>query len=659
MRPGANPCFATIYAMAFGYRRFSLLSVPSVLVLLAGCGEDAKTTPIDPGPVAVACDAHATKGPATLVDRSDVWGLKAANIVGNRITSADLNNDGFPDLIIHAIGSNNREVIGQAPHLMYVLMNEPGPSGGRMFVDRTLESGYGKAADSDTELRSAQSALFADVDNDGDLDVWSGVFTAYDKVQNPPTPADLDRSQILLNDGKGHFSTATTSAVSPAKGRPTIGATFADVDRNGVIDLFVGFFATTSPSTQQLLLGVGDGTFSDISTTAGVTTNTTRRAAYGISSCDLDDDGNPELLVSAYARGPNVLYKSDAPLHYKDFGVAAGFAYDANQTYADNEFFKCYCTLHAAAVDCQGVEAPNVSCPMPADAYWSPLSDTKPARLGGNTFSTVCSDITGDGKLDLYNAEIAHWWTGQSADKSELLVNQTDATGIHFERPGQEATGLTFSHPTVDWNEGGIMAAAADIDNDGREDVLVGASDYPDQYGLYFHQKADGKFEEIGEAQGFHHPCTSGMTVADFDRDGDLDIVVGSGTARDCSKIWSSNEVHFYENDANQKGHFLAIRLVGNGTTTNRTGIGARVTVKADETTLMRELNGGYGHMGMQNDTVLFFGLGDCAIVHAVDVRWPDGSLTTSHFDNVVADRLIEIRQDDPMIYDGMPSGAQ
>lgn len=643
--------------MAREHRRSSFLVGLSVLGSLAACGGDGSNTPAAQDPVAVACDAHATKGPATLTDRSDAWGLSAAKIVGNRITSADLNGDGFPDLVIHAIGSNNREVIGQDPHLMYVLMNEPGPSGGRIFVDRTVESGYGKAADSETELRSAQSALFADVDNDGDLDVWSGVFTAYDKVQNPPTPADLDRSQILLNDGKAHFTPAPASAVSspPDKPKPTIGATFADVDRNGKIDLFVGFFATSTPSSQQLLLGAGDGTFTDASANAGMTIAVNRRTAYGITSCDIDDDGAPELLVSAYARGPNMLYKSDAPLHWVDQGVASGFAYDGNQTYSDNEFFKCYCTLHAAAPDCSGVEAPLVQCPMPADGYWSPLSDTKPARLGGNTFSTVCSDIDGDGKLDLYNAEIAHWWAGQSSDKSELLQNRSDASGIHFDRPGQEATGMTWPHPTTDWNEGGLMAAAADLDNDGREDVLVAASDYPDQYGLYFHQKPDGTFEELGEARGFHHPCTSGMTVADFDRDGDLDIVVGSGTARDCSMIWSSNEVHFYENDANQAGHFLAVKLVGNGTTTNRTGIGARVTVTADQTKLVRELGGGYGHMGMQNDTVLFFGLGDCAIVHAVEVRWPDGSRTTERFENVVADRFIEIRQGDAVVRDAKP----
>ncbi|HVK66303.1 MAG TPA: CRTAC1 family protein [Polyangium sp.] len=638
-------------------RSRSALSFLVFLFPLAGCGDDAKAPePPPPAPVAVACDVHATKGAARFTDRSEAWGLSAAKIVGNRIMSGDLNGDGYPDLILHAIGTNNREVIGEGPRLVYVLMNEPGPAGGRVFVDRTIESGYAAAKDSATELRSAQLALFADVDNDGDLDVWSGVYTAPDKVATPPTPADLDRSVLLLNDGKGHLTAAPPSAVSPKTGRPTTGASFVDVDRNGIVDLFVGYFATSTPSTQQLLLGNGDGTFNDVSTPAGVTTAGTRRAAYGITTCDLDDDGAPELLVSAYARGPNVLYRSDMPGHWVDVGVEAKFAYDENQTYTDNEMFKCYCTLHTDQADCMGVSTPLIQCPAPADSYWSPVADTKPPRLGGNTFTTVCSDIDGDGKLDLYNAEIAHWWAGQSSDFSSMLVNRSAPGTIQFERPDRESRGLSWEHPTSDWNEGGIMAAAADLDNDGREDLLVGASDYPDQYGLYFHNKGNGTFAEIGEAQGFHHPCTSGMTVADFDRDGDLDIVVGSGTARDCSQIWSSNEVHIYENDANQQGHFLAVKLVGDGTTTNRAGIGARVTVDANGTKLVRELGGGYGHMAMQNDTVVFFGLGACAIVHAIEVTWPNGARTVERFENVVADRLIEIRQGDPKVYDGMPA---
>lgn len=652
--------------------RFSFCSrffvVPALIAAAASCTDDPSVSSQSstsggggsggaPNP-AVACDVHATKGPATFTDRSDAWGLTGAGIVGNRIVSGDLNGDGYPDLIIHAIGSNNREVIGASPHLIYVLMNEPAAGGGRAFVDRTKESGYAAAPDSTTEYRSAQIAVLGDVDNDGDLDVFSGVYTNKDLVKTPPTAADLDRSQIALNDGAGHFTLAPPSDLQPSKGLPTSGASFVDVDRNGVLDLFLGVFGNPSASPQQLFLGNKDGTFLNVSSEAGVTQATTKRYAFGATVCDLNDDGSPELLVSSYARGPNVLYTADGALHYTDVGEAAGYAFDENQQYSDNEFFKCYCTLHAADADCQGAGAPAVQCPMPADGNWNPVSDVNPPRLGGNTFSTLCSDVTGDGKLDLYNAEIAHWWAGQSSDKSNLLVNDTAGSGIHFSRADRDASGLAWDHVGVDWNEGGIMAAAADLDMDGREDILVGASDYADQYGLFFHQKPDGTFEEIGDASGYHHPCVSGMTVADFDRDGDLDIVVGSGTARDCGMIWAKNEVHIYESSASENAHWLAVKLAGDGATANRSGVGAKVVVNANGVHLMKELGAGYGHMGMQNDAVLFFGLGDCAIVHSVEVTWPDAARSVQTFEGVYADRMIELRQGQTDVVDVTPGAT-
>src|SRR5690606_15134469 len=105
--------------------------------------------------------------------------------------------------------------------------------------------------------------------------------------------------------------------------------------------------------------------------------------------------------------------------------------------------------------------------------------------------STYCADIDGDGRLDLYTAEIAHWHIGESSDKSELLRNVGEGSEIRFERPGNEATGLVLPHATIDWNEGAVMVGGGDFDLDGREDLYVATTDYPDQYGLIFHQQPD------------------------------------------------------------------------------------------------------------------------------------------------------------------------
>jgi hypothetical protein len=413
----------------------------------------------------------------------------------------------------------------------------------------------------------------------------------------------------------------------------------------------------------QLYQGAGDGTFHTITNSVGLTTTTNgyaagtnHRPAYGVTSCDLDGDGAPELMVSAYGRQWNLQYLNDGNGHFTEVGQQSGYAGDNNRDYSDDQFHACWCTVHTTAADCANVGVPLIQCPTPADADWQAGVDDQPWRLNGNTFTTVCADLNGDGVMDLYSAEIKHWHVGQSADGSELLVGGSTPGNLSFTRPGNTATGLIQPHPTSDWNEGDIMAAAADLDNDGRLDLIVAASDYPDQFGWIFHQRDNGTFEEVGQSWGLHHACMSGLTVADFDRDGDLDVVVGSGTARDCSLVWSTNEVHLYENDASQRGRWLILKLVGDGVTANKTGIGARVTVTAGGKSQVQELNGGYGHMAMQNDTVLFFGLGACAQADSVTVRWPDRAGTTQTFTNLGSNHVLELRMGDPQAHDISPT---
>ena len=604
------------------------------------------------------CDVHAA-GPARFHDATASWGLDAqgASVTGNRIVAADVDGDGYPDLVVQAVSSNARTQLPGGPWLVRLLMNRPRPGGGRRFVDATVASGFFQTrSGSTTELRSAHVAVFADVDGDGDLDAFSGTYV------DPTHPATDpgDRSEVLLNDGRGVFTLAPASATSPSSKQlwPTTSATFADVDRDGIVDVYVGFWYASYGRTQngvqaQLYRGRGDGTFEATTVAAGLTTDaygfddgTNTRPAYGVTSCDVDGDGAPDLMVSAYGRQWNELWHNRGDGTFAEVGREAGYAGDDDLDYSDNQFFACYCTLHAEAPDCAGVGAPRTTCPDPADAYWAPGTDDQPWRLNGNTFTTWCGDADGDGRLDLYSAAIRHWHIGGSSDASGLVLNDGSPEAPHFARLGNDATGLAWPHPTPDWNEGGLMVAGADLDGDARTDFFVAASDYPDQFGLLFHQKSDGTYEEVGEAWGLHHACASGLAVADFDRDGDLDVVVGSGTARDCSKTWKTNEVHLYESDASEHARSLALRLVADGVHANRAAIGARVTVEAGGVARVQELGGGYGHMGMQHDTVLSFGVGACASAR-VTVRWPDAAGTTESWDVVEAGGLVELRQGD------------
>jgi enediyne biosynthesis protein E4 len=614
------------------------------------------------GAAPLTCATH--DGGTRFVDATDAWGLgkTGLDLTGNRLTVADLDQDGYPDLVVHAVTSNLRQSLDGGRRLVGQLMNRPAEDGPyRVFVDETGNGLFQVLGGSDTQYRSAQLAVFGDVDNDGDLDAYSGTYVDPLKPETDPG----DRSSVMLNDGTGHFSFATISAVSPlpSERMPTTSATFADVDKDGRLDVFVGHWYEAYGYSYlgvqaRLFHGAGDGQFSDVTNEknlatdgTGFATFTNHRPAYGVTSCDLDDDGAPELLVSAYGRQPNLLYRNDGTGRFEDQSVASGFAFDGNPGFDDNQNYRCWCTANRANPACTNVPSPAIQCPTPATSSWNVGTDDQPWRNGGNTFTTWCGDVDGDGKNDLYNAEIQHWWAGEGSDSSRLLVNATSASGLRFERPDRAANGLALPRVTSDWNEGGLMAAGGDLDNDGRLDLVVATSDYADQRGVIFAQQEGGTFKETAKAWGLDHPCMSGLAVADFDRDGDLDVIAGASTARDCARRWTKNEVRLYENQG-ASGNWLLLHLEGNGVTTNRSAIGAKVTVKAGGRTVTREVSGGYGHFGMQNDLTLHVGLGGCEGADEVTVRWPDAQNSTQTFTRLKGNQFVRLAQEHEAAYE-------
>ncbi|MFT3711263.1 MAG: CRTAC1 family protein [Archangium sp.] len=610
---------------------------------------------------AITCDSSANETGTRFADATENWNLGFAGmkLSGNRISVADLDSDGYPDLIVHAVTSNlaqQKDLPDAGRRLVWQLMNRPSPDGHRWFVDETATGGFFEVpGGSDTRYRSAQLAVFGDIDNDGDLDAYSGTYVDPTKPETDPG----DRSQILFNDGTGHFTLAGATATTPPADQrmPTTSATFVDVDKDGRLDVFVGhWYAAYGASylgvQARLFKGFGTGDFIDTTAEAnlltddtGYLTYTNHRPAYGVTSCDLDDDGAPELMISAYGRQPNLLYRNDGHGRFADQSSPSGFAGDANRDYRDNQWFMCWCMVHPTAQSCAGVGAASLQCPNPADSAWGAGSDDQAWRNNGNTFTTWCGDLDGDGKNDLYNAEIHHWWAGGSSDSSELLKGASTTGTVQFTRPGNATTGLGLPHVGLSWNEGGLMAAGGDLDLDGRMDLVVAASDYPDQFGMIFRQSADGTFADQSLAWNLRHECMSGLAIADFDRDGDLDVLAGASTARDCAARWKNgNEIHLYENQAQGK-KWLLLHLEGNGTTTNRSAIGAKVTVQAGGHTFTRELTGGYGHFGMQNDLVLHFGLAGCDGVDRITVRWPDAQNTTETFERLPANTFVKLKQ--------------
>ncbi len=644
-----------------------------------------------PAAPAGACDVHAEQ-PSSFTDATDAWGLGDGGLgmTGNRIMSADLDSDGYPDVIVEALASNERETVpvvddggyhladgGKWTRLVTVLMNRPRPDGGRCFVDATQATGLFAVPGSPDQYRSAQIAVAGDVDNNGTVDLFSGTYIDGNHPETDPG----DRSQVMLNDGHGNFTAAPDSALHDDQQNTwaTSGASFLDTDHDGRLDLFEAFWYMNygygyASQGAQLYLGHGDGTFSNATLDAGLYTDSTgsqaslqagtdSRPAYGVTTCDLNGDGYPELMITAYGRQWNMLYENLTDGGFVQNLQDGGYGGDLDRNYDDNQEFVCYCTQYPTAVPCLGITAmPQIQCPTPAGAAWDDVNDELPWRLNGNGFTTVCRDFDGDGKPDLYTANIRHWYVGESSDPSQLLQNVTPSDGgpVTFERRANIATNLVVPHQEVAWDEGLVQAADADLDNDGRPDLFVAATDYDYQFGLMYIQQPDGTFVDQAQSWGLHHACTNGLTIADFDRDGDLDVLVGSSTARTCAAPlstpggggWTAQYVHLYTNNASEHGHWLALRLRGDGVTTNTMGIGARVTVTVNGVAQVQEVLSGYGNFGMGNDTgVLFFGLGACPSIDQLEVRWPNKVLSVDTYHHVPANTFVELHQGDPTLY--------
>ncbi len=563
------------------------LALCATILLSIGCPTEGDDD--DDNPVPEICNEGADLGDGpwfTDVTAELGLGIDGLDIQGGLVATTDIDGDRWPDLFLSRGNAGVRDDPADPVYRVRLLHN----LGGTGFEDVTFSSGLTDTRDG-SQGRAIQWAIFGDVDNDGDEDAFTATYLAVDTTDTG------DQSEIMLNDGSGHFTLGPEQRFSDD---PTYdaasGAAMTDHELDGVVDLYVGhhynnYGYISSAGQDSLFVGDGSGGFSDVTAEVGLQTvassfvadlteGINHRPSWGVSACDIDGDGYRELITDAYGRQFNMLWRQDGDGSYTDIARDVGFASDDNEDYSDNLMY--------------GTE------------NWNDGFDDQPFRLGGNSSNTVCGDVDNDGDLDLLQIELRHEWAGQSSDMTELLINEGVGDGGAFARPGNEATGLEREHGgTVfsSWNEGDLGGALFDFDHDGRLDVLVTSSDYPYTHSLLWHQDADGTFTEVSEASGLLVHRAHGVTLIDYDRDGDLDVLLGTSLMR-----WEADDdpprpdaayMVLLRNDVGQDGNRLMIDLEGAGAGgANRSAIGARIVARAGGDVFVREVTGGYGLNG-------------------------------------------------------------
>jgi hypothetical protein len=562
------------------------LSLLLALTLACTGGEDTGEVP---------CSLPALSTPVSdfFTDISESSGMRVDNYYEDppdgtsindhsRLAFADINSDGFDDLVMHSLFPNAQNGV---PFEHLVFLN----NGDGTFTDHSDASG----------LRDIQAAFFAfgDVDNDGDQDTFAGVDVH-----------DLGADhQLLLNDGSGNFTPVEDSGVDDLSYAIAANATFADFDGDGFLDLFIGQGGTMYGVEDFVFLGQGDGTF-DKQRTALATTHA--QPSNGSITCDMDNDGDLDILVSTYGvsldKGVNHWWDNDGDADFANVAVERGFA------------------------------------SLPTGNYWSSSTgygtETEPdadadSYYGSNGFGIDCGDVDNDGDLDVFLTTISHPSSSDESrewsDPSQLLINTGEDGGWVLENQWLER-GLPF-------NEGDVDGAMVDFDNDGRLDLSLsrdtkyeGSYDEVDQkswFGL-MHQLEDGTFESLGFVSGINDPDeelermkgAQNHAWSDIDRDGDLDLLVGG---RDQG---GGRPNFLFKNELGQDNGWLAIELEGDGQSINRDAIGARVTLQWEDGLLMKEKKSSRGMYNSEDTRVLHFGLGDRSCDYTVEVRWPDGS---------------------------------
>lgn len=446
----------------------------------------------------------------------------------------------------------------------------------------------------------SRAATFADVDNDGWLDIF---------ITNGPSGGE--NNELFLNDGKGGFLQNTSSIIT-LDNSPSDGATWGDIDNDGDLDLYV---ATWYGAPNRLYFQNNDGSFTESKVIDS------RGFSETASWADFNKNGYLDLYITNSSNGQgsnNEFYmnQADGLFHKeKNFEITklAENSRSVNWIDYDND--------DDLDLFVSNEDEPN-ELYRNDDGNLTPIIDINVTSTKKTSMGSSWADYDNDGDLDLYVANFR--------DQNELYKNNGDGT---FEQitTGDIVNDLNYSFGTA-WG---------DIDNDGDLDLYVanGFSNSERGNDLYINN-GDGSFSKNENSITVENDGWSfGAAFGDYDNDGFLDLLVAN-------TLNEKEANHLFHNKGNEN-NWLILDL--EGTASNKSAIGAKVKITAEiggkQVTQLREVSSQSCYNG-QNSLRTHFGLGDASNVQNIEVIWPLGNVET--FNDVEVNQILEVKETIP-----------
>jgi enediyne biosynthesis protein E4 len=503
--------------------------------------------------------------------------------MGAAVSVVDVDRDGLPDLYV----TNSKE--GSKNKLFR-------NRGDGTFEDVADRLGLADLNHADTGV--SMGAVWGDYDNDGYEDVFLYRW---------------GRPELFHNDRGQGFTRVTETAGLPAWANVNT-AVWLDFDRDGQLDLFVGgyypesvnlwkladtrmmpesFEYANNGGRKYLFRNLGGGRFEEVSAKAGLTS---RRWALAAVAADLRGNGYPDLFV-ANDYGVSELFANDHG-KFREIGREAGVGYSPksgmNASVGDILNQGRY-AIYVSNISEEGIllQGNNLWVASAADdgiPHYENLARSMGVELGGWSFGAQFADLNNDGFLDLY---VANGYVSASKQASYWYDYSKIAGGNQ----------LVISD-AKNW------PAMGDRSLGGYQQKKVWLSD------------GAGRFLDVAQMVGVTDRYDArSVAVADLSGHGALDVIVAN----------QRGPLLLYRNEVAPDRAWIGFDLEGGCQSevetrgcTNRSAIGAQVTVFWNGQQQAQEVSGGSGFCA-QNQRRLHFGLGTGAAVEKVVVRWPSG----------------------------------